>query len=133
MRFGSENLSFAQPDSPQGIGTWSRLKAGFSSSDRLVNPLYAFDRPGKFRKESRRVHEQIQARHLPGLNLFIGCSNGIESQECFAREVQPPSSPGDPGYGVSAFFLALLTKRPRNAREAAVRGRGNVTRERQRL
>ena len=43
------------------------------------------------------------------------------------------SSPEDPGYGVSTFFLALLTKRPRNAREAAVRGRGNVTRERQRL
>ena len=56
MRFGREHLSFAQPDSPQGIGTWSRLKAGLSQSDRLMNPLYAFDRPGKFRKETRRVH-----------------------------------------------------------------------------
>lgn len=68
MRFGREHLSFAQPDSPQGIGTWPRLQGGLSSSDRLVNPLYAFDRPGKFREESRRVHSrERKARRLATL------------------------------------------------------------------
>ena len=69
LRFGRVNVSFGQDYSPPGFCPWPKLNGDVSLTDGMVNLLDVFDRAGKFRKESRRVHRTHKARTLANENV----------------------------------------------------------------